>query len=90
LKLARFEGGYKRRGKAFFDKVITIPHVFITGEAEEMIGDAAAGRGEVDLIRSAHTEMLADDVWDAENYYFLLRSAIRVRSAPPLMILASN
>src|SRR5439155_16140594 len=42
------------------DQVIAIPHVFITGKAEEMIDDATAGYGELDLFRS-HTRILTDD-----------------------------
>lgn len=52
---------HSRCGEALFEKVITIPNVLITGEAEEMIGDAAARWAELDLVGATHTEMLAAD-----------------------------
>jgi hypothetical protein len=36
--------------------------VFITREAEEIIGDASVGGGEVNLIRRTHTGILSDGV----------------------------
>jgi hypothetical protein len=41
--LAWFEDVYASSGETFFEQVITIANVFVTGEIEEMIGDAAAG-----------------------------------------------
>ena len=43
-----------------FDQVIAIPHMLIADEAEEMIDDAPAGCGELDLVGVSHAEMLAD------------------------------
>jgi hypothetical protein len=39
--------------------MIAIPNVLITNEAEEMVGDATIGGGEVDLV-CAQKAMLAD------------------------------
>jgi hypothetical protein len=52
--------------EALFHQVITIPNVFVTREAEEMIGDATAGCGELDLVGTAHTEMLAAESWSSQ------------------------
>jgi hypothetical protein len=47
--------------KTFLDEVLAIPHVFVAREAEEMIGDAAVGGGELDLvIVGTHGAMLAN------------------------------
>jgi hypothetical protein len=51
--------------EALFDLVITIPKVFVTGEAEEVIGVAAAGCGELNLVRGAHRGMLVTESWFA-------------------------
>jgi hypothetical protein len=32
------------------DQVVTIPNVFVAGEAEEVIGDATAGCGQLNLF----------------------------------------
>jgi hypothetical protein len=46
--------------------VIAIPNVFITGETKEVIGDATAGGGELDLVGAAHREMLAVESSNSE------------------------
>ena len=50
LKLASLECFCSWCGEALFDQVITISNVFITREAEEVIRDATARCGELDLI----------------------------------------
>jgi hypothetical protein len=60
LKLAWVAGWNPFGRQSVIDQVIAVPDVFVTGEAEEIINDAAARGGELDLF-GTHVKMLADE-----------------------------
>src|SRR5690242_5143033 len=48
--------------RAALNEVIAVPYVLIADEAEEMVNDATAGEGDLDLGEvGSHMEMLADN-----------------------------
>ena len=58
MKQAGFEGWNLRSIEPFVNQMVSVPDVLVAGEAEEMIDDATATCGDVDLV-GCHPNMVA-------------------------------
>jgi hypothetical protein len=63
LQRAGFEGRNFGRSEPFVNQLVAISDVLGTGEAEEMIDDATAGCGDLDLVGiGTHPHMPSDRI----------------------------